>query len=345
MALRPDTVGLGKPVHAEGKAFERRRERTRRALRAALALAALLFAGAAAADAPRVVADIAPVHSLVARVMQGVGEPTLLLRGSASPHGHALRPSQARALEAADLVVWTAASLTPWLPGAVATLAPAASSLELIGLEGTRRLAARGRASSATEDVLRHGSGDGGERAEVTDAEHDHGTLDPHAWLDPLNARVWLAAIAAELARLDPANAERYRANAGDGQIAIDALVARTERLLAPLRDRPFVVFHDAFAYFEARFGLDAGLAIVGADGAAPGPARLAALRERIRAAGIRCAFAEPQFDARLLVAATEGSDARRARLDPIGADLEPGPSLYPALIDALGESVADCLG
>ncbi len=287
----------------------------------AVALALLGRAAGAGADAPppRVVADIAPVHSLVARLMAGVGAPQLLLPPGVSPHAHALRPSEARALAGADLVVWIGPALTPWLEPAIDTLAGGAARLTLAEAPGLRRLPVPGREAS--------------------------GPVDPHLWLDPANARAWLGPIAAALAEADPARAGRYAANAAEAAGELVALEARVAERVAPVRDRPFLVLHDAYRYFEARFGLDAVAAVAGSEAVAPGAARLVAIRRRLAETGAECIFAEPQLGAGAAETVAEGTGARRATLDPIGATLDPGPDLYPRLIEGIAESLADCLG
>ena len=284
------------------------------------------LAGAAHAEAPVVVADIAPVHSLVAMVMEGVGEPELLLPPGASPHDHALRPSEAGTLSEAQAVVWTGEALAPWLGRALDRLAPEAARITLTEVPGTVTLPAR-------EDPLLHDDGH--------DHGHDHGEADPHAWLDPENGRVWLGAIAEALAGLDPGNAEVYRANAEAAAADLRSVEARVAETVAPFRGTRYVVLHDAFQYFEARFDVPAAAALSIGDATDPGPSRLRTIRDAIRDEGVACAFAEPQLDPGLL--GTVAGDAATGVLDPLGVSLEPGPTLYPRLLEALAESLAEC--
>ena len=313
--------------------------------------AALLWTAPVRAEAPRVVADIAPVHSLVAQVMAGQGTPELLLPPGSSPHGYALRPSEARALAEADLVFRVGAGLTPWLDRSLATLGAAAVQVPLAEAPGViRRDYREGPVFGTGED---HDHDGGAEHSEDHDADHghdhghdhDHAAGDPHVWLDPRNADAMLAAIAAHLAEADPANAAAYRANAEAARARLAVLEEEIAARLAPLRGRAFVVFHDAYHHFEERFGLTALGALSDGDAAGPGPARLAALRDALRAAGAVCLFTEPQLNPRLADALTEGSGMRAGLLDPLGAAQTPGPELYPALMRALAENMARCLG
>jgi len=293
----------------------------------------LLLSSAALADVPEVVTDIAPIHGLVARVMGELGAPELLVEPGASPHGYALRPSQAAGLQRADLVVMMGHELTPWLEGPVAQLAAGAVVMELLDTQGTMVLSAREEAAFEPDDHHEH------------DHDHAHEGADPHAWLDPQNAVAWLASIADALAELDPANAETYRANAAEGRAEIAAAQAAAADRLAPLAERPFVVFHDAFQYFEARFALAGVGAISLSDAAPPSAARVAEIRALVEAEGVVCAFSEPQFNPAILDTVTQGTGARLGTVDPVGAPLSTGPGFYPALIAAITNDVAACLG
>ncbi|MEY3003773.1 MAG: hypothetical protein RLZZ491_949, partial [Pseudomonadota bacterium] len=117
-----------------------------------LSAAALLSATPAIADVPRVAVDIAPVHALVSQVMGELGAPDLVMPPGASPHSHALRPSEAAALQGADLVVWVGAGLTPWLADPLDALAAGAARLELMQIDGIHRLSYRDGARFAAHD-------------------------------------------------------------------------------------------------------------------------------------------------------------------------------------------------
>jgi zinc transport system substrate-binding protein len=304
----------------------------RNAVLAASALA-LTVAAPARAEVPRVATDIAPVQSIVARVMEGLGAPDLVIPPGASPHGYALRPSEARALQDADLVVWIGPALTPWLADPIDTLAPDAVHLALEDAPGV--------------ELLPAGTGQGIEPHVDGDDGHDHdqeGTVDGHLWLSPGNAAAAARAVAAALAESDPDNATAYAANAEAFGREIADLSAAIDAELAPARGRPWLVFHDAFRYFEDAFDIPASGSIVLQEGVEPGAARVAALRDRVRDAGIVCAFAEPQFEPRLLHTIVEGSDVRLGEIDDIGAALPPGPGLYPALIRSIADGLRACL-
>lgn len=339
----------------------------------AVLVASTLASGASskAKVAPAVVADIAPVHSLVARVMDGVGMPSLILPPGASPHSYSMKPSEARALQSADVVFWVGPSLTPWFGNASESLTPAAAVIPLMESDGVTLLPFRESATFEKHDHA-HGEGHGHSDAHAHEDEHAHkdehagedkhahedehgdvhkeahghaeGAIDPHLWLDPENAKVWLDAIARALADADPANGNAYLANAAAGSDELDALTERLDADLAAVRGRPFVVFHDAYHYFEARFEVKAAGAVALSDASDPGPARVAEIRQLVADTAALCVFSEPQFEPKLVATVIEGTDARSAVLDPIGAELTPGPGLYPALLENLKDQLIVCL-
>ena len=301
-----------------------------------LSITAALMGGTAFAEVPRVAVDIAPVHSLVARVMDGVGTPDLIVQSGASPHEYSLRPSEATALQEADLVFWVSPDLTPWLGDAIETLATNATVTELLEADGTIELEFREGALFEAHEEHAEGEHEGEEHAE---GEHD-----PHAWLSPQNAATWLNVIAGQLSATDPDNAGAYFANAAAGRAEIDTLTAEVNAMLEPVRGARFIVFHDAYQYFESAFDFPASGAISVSDASDPSPARIAEIRARIADEGIDCVLAEPQFNAGLVATVLDGTEAGTGILDPLGSDLEPGPALYPQLIRNLATNLAECL-
>jgi zinc transport system substrate-binding protein len=313
-----------------------------RIARAGALLLGMLCAAPLRADAPRVAADIPPVHALVAQVMAGVGAPELIVAPGTSPHGYALRPSEAQILQDADLVVWMGPGLTPWLGAALPRIATRAEIVTLETDPATRRLPLRDRADFAAVGDAGHGGGD--------QHGHDHGDdpleglpVDPHMWLDPANGRAWLGVIAAALSRIDPDNAARYAANAAAAQTDLAALESELAGQLAAAAPPPFVVFHDGFQYFEDAFGVPAAGAIVLADGSDPSPARIAEIRAVVRERGVRCAFVEPQLNAALVETVIDGTDAEIAQVDPLGATHTPGPALYGAILRDMVQALSTC--
>jgi zinc transport system substrate-binding protein len=302
---------------------------------------AVLIGGAvgARAAAPRVVATIQPLHSLAAAVMDGVGEPTLLIRGADSPHTYSMTPADARALSRADLVIWVGEALETSLVKPISALAGKAVVLKAIEAEGVEVL--KGRAGGAWEP---HGHGGHADEAQDAGHGHDHGGLDGHIWLDPRNAVAIARATAQALAKIDPADAARYRANAQDLSGKLSKLEAELAGTVAPVRTVPYIVFHDAYQYFERRFGLNDVGAITISPDRAPGARRIAEMRARVRDAAAVCVFAEPQFQPALVRTVVEDTKAKIGVLDPLGVDLAPGPDAYFVLMRNLASALVGCL-
>ena len=330
-------------------------------MRLSLSLLAALMAGPAFAQAPRVAVDIAPVHSLVARVMEGVGTPDLIVQPGASPHEYSLRPSEAAALQDADLVFWIGADLTPWLTDTLDTLASDAVVSALLKTPDTVLLEFREGALFEAHDHAEHddhghdehGHDEHGDEehahdvhdhAEEAHDDHAHGAHDPHAWLSPQNASNWLNVIAGQLSAVDPDNAGTYFANAAAGRAEMDTLIAEVNATLEPVRGGAFIVFHDAYQYFESDFNFPAAGAISLSDASDPSPARIAEIQNRIAEEAINCVLTEPQFNPGLVETVLDGTQAETGILDPLGSDLEPGPALYPVLISNLASALAKCM-
>jgi len=343
-----------------------------------LSLTASLLGGTVYADAPKVAVDIAPVYSLVSRVMEGVGTPDLVMQQGSSPHEYSLRPPEAKALQNADLVFWIGEDLSPWLEGAIDTLASDATVTELMEAEGTTKLEFR---ESALFEAHVHGDEDHVEHEEHGHDEHDdhaehdehghdehddhaeheehghdehddhagheghdHGSHDPHAWLSPNNAMTWLNVIAGQLSAADPENAGAYFANAAAGRSEIEATMGEVNAILDPVRGGHFIVFHDAYQYFEADFDFPAAGAISISDASDPSPSRIDEIQARIAGEGIDCVLAEPQFNAGLVQTVLNGVDAQTGVLDPLGSDLKLGATLYPELIKGMATTLAGCM-
>ncbi len=294
-----------------------------------LPAALVLSTTAAMAEVPQVVTDVPITQSLVVGVMGDLGTPEVIVGKGADPHDYQLRPSQARALAGADLVFWVGREMTPWLQGPVEA-SGAATRVELLEIAGTH---------------LRHFDEAETDHDDADDNGHDHSGTDPHAWLDPDNARTWLAAIAETLAGADPDNAVAYRANADTAAQEIANLDASLKNRSAAVT-KSIVVSHDAYGYLAEHYGLAIAGSLSEGDAARPGAARVSALRKLLESGSVACVFPEAGHDPKPLAVLTEGTPANLgAPLDPAGLDLEPGPGLYRAVLGDLIEKITACAG
>lgn len=380
-----------------------------RALLMTAVLTTAMPVAVAHADDLSVVASIGPVHSLVSSVMEGVGEPHLLVPGGASPHTYALRPSDAAALESADAVFWVGQNIETFLDGPLDSLA-AGRDVALMHADGLQLLEVRSGGvweAHAHHDHDHHGHDHGhadhddghdhhdddhdeahdhddhghdhdhDEAHDHDDDDHDHDhdeahdhhdddhghdddhdhadhghdhhdhdglTVDGHVWLDPINALAMVDAIEQGLSQAAPDHAAQFAANADALRTRLEALDRDLAATLEPVSTRPFIVFHDAYQYFETRYGLAGVGSITLGPEIQPGAQRLSDLRDRLARDDVTCVFQEPQFEPRLVSVVVEGTDVQVGTLDPLGADITPGPDAYFDLMRAMADSLADCL-
>ena len=303
------------------------------------AICGLWLSGIVSADVPQVTTDIPVTHSLVTRVMAGIGTPDLIVNRGASPHDYSLRPSNAASLEAADLVFWISNGLTPWLDDALNTLARNAKVIELMDAKDATVLPFREGATFETHSHRHKHDEDGHD-----EDEHATVNIDPHGWLDPDNGKTWLDVIATELSKIDPENTDIYFDNVSKGKTDIDAVISEIDATLAPFRGTNFIVYHDAYQYFERRFDVLAAGSISMGDVSDPSPARIAEIRQTVEELDMTCVFSEPQFNPELIATVVDGTKARARVIDPLGTRLTLGADFYLNLLRNIAQTMASCL-
>ncbi|MGB1440706.1 MAG: zinc ABC transporter substrate-binding protein ZnuA [Candidatus Puniceispirillaceae bacterium] len=286
-----------------------------------------------------VVASIKPIHSLVSAVMQGVGEPSLLIEGAGSPHNYALKPSQAYELEKANLIFWIGHDLEAFLQRTIENIAPQAVSVPLIESHGIKTLPFREGASFEEHDHDKHDEHDHDKHD-----EHDHGEFDPHVWLDPNNAKILVAEIEEQLTKIYPKHADTFAKNANTITKELDALRDEINLELKDVKSKGYIVFHDAYQYFERRFDMSALGSITVSPEVMPGVNRIRKLQQKVKQLEAICVFSEPQFEPKLVATITENTSAGSGVLDPLGASIEKGPQLYFKLIRNMALSIKECL-
>jgi len=326
-----------------------------------LPLLAVLLAGAASVQAEvRVLTSIKPLQLIAAAVQDGVGTPDVLLPASASAHHYSLRPSDVRRIREAELFYWIGPDLESFLPRPLSARDGTTVAVQDLPKLTLRRFGdAHAHAEDEHHDHDDHDDHDGhdhdahgheevahGGTAHADEHDHDHrpGALDAHLWLLPANAVVIAERMAADLAAADPANAPRYQANASAFAQRVEALDARLKQRFAKVQNKPFFVFHEAYDYFEAAYGLrHAGVFTAGGE-AQPGARHVAAMRERLQQAGPSCVFSEPPARPRLAETLTAGLPVKMAELDVLGVGLPTDAKGYERLLEGLGDTLADCL-
>jgi zinc transport system substrate-binding protein len=300
-------------------------------------------AGPAAAQT-KVVVSIKPLHSLVAGVMAGVGSPELLVKGASSPHTYAMKPSDAKALNDADLFFRMSESIEPFTIRVARALPKQVTIVTLQDAPGMKLLPRR--TGNTFEPHVQDASKSALDRHEHDDHDHDGkaNAPDGHAWLDPDNAKAMVARIEQALSSTYPAYAAAFQANARKLTADLDALDGKLQTKLKPVAGKPYIVFHDAFQYLEARFDLNPVGSISISPDVPPSAKRLTDLRKKVVSLNAVCVFAEPQYDTRLVQNLVEGTSARTATLDAEALGLEPGPDLYFAMMRRLADDLKGCL-
>ena len=293
-----------------------------------LAFATTLATSAQAA--PKIVTTIVPLHSLVSSVMDGVATPELLMQGQNSEHNASFTPQQIADMAHADVVFMIGNNLETKL-GEI-------SGTETVGGKNFIKM-------NEIKGLTTHPIREGGTWEPDGDEPPSTGvSADPHMWLDPENAKLMVKTIAASLEKADPANAERYGANATKTLAGLDSLETELKTQLAPIAHKPFIVFHDAFQYFEKRFGVAAMGSISNFSATPPSAQRLEEIHNKINSSSAACVFREPQFTDAAVVTVIEGTKAKSSVLDPIGATITPGPQAYSELLRTIATNLSNCL-
>ncbi|HLF67563.1 MAG TPA: zinc ABC transporter substrate-binding protein [Gammaproteobacteria bacterium] len=277
--------------------------------------------------APKVVVTIAPIHALTTALMQGVAEPVLLVAPNASPHNYALKPSQVSDLYAAQLVIWVGESLETFLIKPLQQLPPKITILGLLTTAGLNPLPFRVGPTWQQE----------------SDHHHHHAGLDPHIWLDPQRMQTIATAVTAALVKLDSDNKQHYETNAATVKQQLTTLDQQLATLLRPIHNQPFIVFHEAYQYFEQRYQLKAVGAITLNPEIMPSAKRVAAIQVMIKQQKVICIFSEPQFRPAIVDRIAEGTGVKVGVLDPVGVTGQ-GFAAYAQLLTNLATSLRGCL-
>ena len=292
-----------------------------------------------------VVTSIKPLHSLTSYIMEGVGEPELIIDGVASPHNFQIKPSHAKMLQNADLVIWIGEDLESFLPTALKSIPKDAVVFELLDQSGLKKL--KFREKNIFEGHDDHGHDEHAKKEDDHDDHghddhgHGHGSFDPHIWLDPANAKVIVKKITNQLSKIDKDNASTYKANSKKVIKDLDGLIKEVKNEIN--KDASFVVFHDAYQYFEKRFGLTVIGALTVNPDVMPGAEQLSEIREVIEHEKAKCIFSEPQFNPNIINSIASDTGVKTGVLDPLGANIDKGKNMYFDLIKDMSNSLKDC--
>ena len=321
----------------------------------------LLIATAPVRAEIKVVTTIKPLHSLIANVMDGVGEPSLIIEDSTSPHSFTLKPSHAKLLQEADLIFWVGEGIETFMERPLESIVKNAEVVEFMKVESIEKLKFREESIYGDHDDHDdhdedHDGHDDHDDHDDHDEDHDghddhddhagheghnHGEFDAHIWLDPINAKEMVHEIAHELGHLDPTNKDKYEANADSTILALDQLIEDVSKDIN--KDAKFVVFHDAYQYFEERFGVRAAGALTLNTDVLPGAKQIDEIQDVIKDRGINCIFSEPQFNPKIISTIAKDTNIKTGVFDPLGANINSDKDLYFKLISNLGSELKGC--
>ena len=306
-------------------------------------IAPLLLSFSAKADI-KVVTTIKPLHSLISSVMEGVGEPSLIIEGTSNPHTFVFKPSHAQMLEEADIVFWIGEDLEAFMEKPLDSLAGNATKISFMELSSIEKLKFREENIFDDHDDHGHDDHDGHEDEHEGHDDHDghnHGEFDAHIWLDPSNAIKMVLEISHELSEADPDNAAKYEQNENKTIASLNNLIDEINSSIP--KDASYIVFHDAYQYFENRFGVSSAGALTLNPDVLPGAKQIDAIQDLIHDKNIKCIFSEPQYNPKIIETLAADMKISTGIMDPLGAFIDQGPEMYQNLILNIANSLKDC--
>ena len=287
------------------------------------------------ANAKDIVVTIKPLHSLVTGVVGNTAKTHLMVSGNQSPHGFKFKPSQVKLLNNSAVVFYIGDTFETFMEKAFDNIP---SNVVKVPVAEKARLKLLPYREGGPWEEDKHEGHDHGH-----EGHHDEDGGDMHAWLDPDNAIKMIKAITRELSKVYPENRDIYKANARSYVQKIIALDSELSAALSNSKEFPFIVFHDAYQYFEKHYGLNGVGSITFDPHDFPSPKRLKEIRSKLNATSAACVFSEPQFSDRLVRTVIKGTSAKTALIDPLGSNIKAGPNLYFELLSEMAGSFKRC--
>lgn len=314
-------------------------------------LPASLLLSVSAFAQTQVVTSVKPVSMIVSAIGGEHIEVQQLVSNQASPHDFAMRPSDLRKLDQADLVVWVGESLETFMEKPLANLS-AKKDLEWMALNdaflrefGDKEAHNHDEHHEDQDHDEHHEDHDHDEHHEDHGHEgHDHSGTDPHVWLDPVNAKVLAKAVTERLISIDPEHKQDYQTNFQAFMSSVEHADHDVAERLAGVAEVPYFVFHEAYGYFENHYGLNNKGAIALSPERKPGAKTVAHIREEIEEHNVSCVFSEPQFSPAIVETLIDGTDVKTAVLDPLGTNIKLGADSYAMFLTGLADQYISCL-
>jgi len=313
-----------------------------------------------ASETKGVVSTIQPINSLVNAVIGNTGKTISLIPAKASPHDYKLKPSDTKKLQNANIIFFVSDHLETSVTKVFKNLPKNIKIINLMEDAGIKHLAIRDNEAWERHDHHhRHGDHDDYDKHVKKDDDHDHDKHskkhddhddhekedDVHIWLSPDNAVKIIKKINKELSLFFPENAKTYNQNANQMIKKINQLKVELKKELLGIKDEPFIVFHDAYQYFETSFDLNAVGSVALEGDIASSPKQISFIKDKIVKLKASCVFQEPQFDSRLVQIVVESTNAQIGILDPLGVNIKSGENFYLQLLKNMAKTLKDCLG
>jgi zinc transport system substrate-binding protein len=283
----------------------------------------------------KVVTTIKPIHSLVAGVMDGLGSPSLIVDGSNSPHNFSLKPSHAKMIEDAEIIFWVGEDLETFMIKSLESIANNATKVSFMDLDNITKLKFK------EENILEVEGYDDDHDDHDDHYKHADGEFDAHIWLDPKNAIEIVNEIAKTLSLKDPNNKNVYYSNAEKLNHSLNELIKKIN--LSINKDARFIVFHDAYQYFEKRFDVSSAGALILNEEALPSAKKVSEIHKIIKKQNINCIISEPQFNPNIIKSIAQDSSILTGSFDPLGSSFDTNKNLYFEMILSLSNSLKDC--
>ena len=313
-----------------------------------------------AADTKGVITTIQPINSLVSAVIGDTGKTISLIPADISPHGYKLKPSDAKKMQEANIIFFVSNHLESSVTKVFKNLPKNIKIIDLLEETGIEHLAIRDNEAWERHDHHGHDDHDDHDKHGKKHDDHDdhdkHGKKhddhddheskdDVHIWLSPDNAIKIVEKVNKELSLLFPDNASKYSENSNKMIDKIQKLKNELAKDLAPIKGKPYVVFHDAYQYFEKTFDLNAVGSVALEGDIASSPKQISFIKDKIKKLNASCVFQEPQFDSKLVKIVVEGTNAQIGTLDPLGINISGKENFYIQLLKNMAKSLKECLG
>ena len=326
-----------------------------------------------ATETTGVISTIQPINSLVSAIIGNTGKSITIIPSEQSPHDFKLKPSDVKVLQNGNIIFYVSNHLESSITKVLKNLPKNIKLINLMEESGVNHLAIRdndawerhdhhghddhdvhdkhGKKHDDHDDHDKHGKkhddhDDHDKHGKKHDDHDDHEKEDDvHVWLSPDNAIKIVQKVNKVLSLYFPENSKIYNDNTTKFIDKIRNLKMELVKELSPIKNKPYIVFHDAYQYFEKTFELNAVGSVALEGDIASSPKQISIIKDKIVKSKASCVFQEPQFDSKLVKIVVEGTDAKIGTLDPLGVNISENKDFYLQLLTNMTKSLKECLG